>query len=1271
MDIRDILKSFDQLTEGDSTVHKAGPGGYGNRHGTDDVTDQYGKPIGRTSLAKMNDAPAVKRGKGRPPKNADSSGEVKSYDSSALSKAMGMGKAPKPKGKPSVKHSLKEYFDQMDGALSEAGLAVQPMPATPAVKAQQQMATKPSFMIKDPANPNMPAITTQDPAVVQAAKNGTMSMQKPGAAPTAPGATPAAGAGSQVKPMGEDQLDELSKDTLKSYLKKSTGRADKFHNQGIEQDDDKAASPYFDKRENVSQARRGARDRLKGVFHPKEAPYGMAEDQLDELSKDTLKSYLKKSTGRADKFHNQGIEQDDDKAASPYFDKRENVSQARRGARDRLKGVFHPKEAPYGMAEGGDVGKHNNATTGFDALVRKLTPKYGKEAATKIAGSQLKKMKMHESHGVAEADELRARGGLAAINKNPRPGQTDLRNIPAGNYPGSQNKFTDKDREEHPANLKAKIKATLGKHTRSNLPEQGVAESGSGDLDWKSMITPNADIRELQDMFHEYNLPRDINDFLEWAHDVGSTSLNQAMKLFNQASMEDEEYGSRVDADYRANIESGYYHLQDLMQGQQMAESGSGDLDWKSMITPNADIRELQDMFHEYNLPRDINDFLEWAHDVGSTSLNQAMKLFNQASMEDEEYGSRVDADYRANIESGYYHLQDLMQGQQMAEAEAPQYFAQSSPLSSNNRGVLESKKGVNPFAKKDTKKKPDADKDGVPDWADKKPGKDDNEGKKKGAAPKKGVNPFAKKDEKKKVKEGMEHNLQAARLQGKSHALRKMPYNCTNDDMEEARCYHDGFKEGLDECYGQMPILGRTSVGEMGQGPEVATMASYGADDMGEAMYDEGNAFTAGLAKTPHGGKFKVGGSSFTDNSRYDSNLDEFAFEALDKQLNAILEDKKVSEGMTVSISKGQQGSPDSVSVSAQDGEADQLLSIIKSAGMGLFGGDEQNGYGAPQGSAGAHGGISVVDDHDGMMALMKKLSGNGEMQGGGDYEDEEGSSEEGHMHGEETCESCGGMMEENHQCDSGEQSVMGEDESEDQMAYEVAEANAPDSGADNTNADVAGNSAANNALATADAGADEEEGQVYSSPTEGMEDTTGEEAGTDALDEEEKLDEADNCKKCDCNPCKCETVAESFANLYKKLAFLSEESTSEKDAKAEKAGKKVAKDIEYDEGHKGKDDNKAEKAGKKVTKDIEYDDKKDKKVDESYANSADDTFEADIDFMTKIISGGLNRQKSTGQTTIPVISGQKSRMGVDGLGSPMKESTDLLKDYMKLSGL
>ena len=46
--------------------------------------------------------------------------------------------------------------------------------------------------------------------------------------------------------------------------------------------------------------------------------------------------------------------------------------------------------------------------------------------------------------------------------------------------------------------------------------------------------------------------------------------------------------------------------------------------------------------------------------------------------------------------------------------------------------------------------KKPDADGDGVPDWADKKPGEDDHAGKKKGSKPKKGVVPpqFKKKNE-------------------------------------------------------------------------------------------------------------------------------------------------------------------------------------------------------------------------------------------------------------------------------------------------------------------------------------------------------------------------------------------------------------------------------------------------------------------------------------------------------------------------------------------
>ena len=68
-----------------------------------------------------------------------------------------------------------------------------------------------------------------------------------------------------------------------------------------------------------------------------------------------------------------------------------------------------------------------------------------------------------------------------------------------------------------------------------------------------------------------------------------------------------------------------------------------------------------------------------------------------------------------------------------------------------------------------------------------------------------------------------------------------------------------------------------------------------------------------------------------------------------------------------------------------------------------------------------------------------------------------------------------------------------------------------------------------------------------------------------------------------------------------------MGEETTRKRDSHAERAGRKVTKDIEYDEKKKdgihgkkrGSEDAKAEKAGKKVAKDIEYDEKKDKKED------------------------------------------------------------------------
>ena len=400
---------------------------------------------------------------------------------------------------------------------------------------------------------------------------------------------------------------------------------------------------------------------------------------------------------------------------------------------------------------------------------------------------------------------------------------------------------------------------------------------------------------------------------------------------------------------------------------------------------------------------------------------------------------------------------------------------------------------------------------------------------------------------DKKEIKEGMDHRLQAARLEGKAHGLKGHAYHGKAfEDMEEARMYHEGYKEGLDECYGMMPVQGLV-VGEESESDIVDDMASFGA--LGEADMEEGNAFTAALAKTPKGGKFTVGGKTFTDRTDYDSKLDEFAFESLDKQLNALLEGKaEVAEGMTVSISKGQQGMPDTVSVSAQDTEAEALLGLIKQAGLGLFDKEESSDYGAPK-DAGMHGDIKVVDDHDGMMALMKKMTGS---DTGSDYEEETDS----------TCEVC---HEAPCGCESKE--MVDEVETEDQMTYEVAEDNAPDSDEAETSAD--------------------------------------EEA-------EAKEDEA-----------------------------LAMKSISEEGAEASDTG---------DLGVQAADEEEEEQAA----------------LDESYANSNDDTFEADIDFMTKVISGGLNKQKSTGQTTIPVIASQGTRQETS-----MRENADSVQDWKALAGI
>ena len=140
-------------------------------------------------------------------------------------------------------------------------------------------------------------------------------------------------------------------------------------------------------------------------------------------------------------------------------------------------------------------------------------------------------------------------------------------------------------------------------------------------------------------------------------------------------------------------------------------------------------------------------------------------------------------------------------------------------------------------------------------------------------------------------------------------------------------------------------------------------------------------------------------------------------------------------------------------------------------------------------------------------------------------------------------------------------------------------------------------------------------------------------------------------------------------------------EEKTSTRDNRAERAGRKVTKDIEYDEKKKdgihgkkrGSEDARAEKAGKKVAKDIEYDEKK-KKVKEA---GGTDTPTASSGFgFGQGIYDSMNREL---ESMIAESMNISMSMNTDANGGPSKSITvtatddDALKlgELLKNAGL
>jgi hypothetical protein len=565
----------------------------------------------------------------------------------------------------------------------------------------------------------------------------------------------------------------------------------------------------------------------------------------------------------------------------------------------------------------------------------------------------------------------------------------------------------------------------------------------------------------------------------------------------------------------------------------------------------------------------------------------------------------------------------------------------------------------------------------------------------------------------KKTLNEGVEHILKAARHMGKAHGLNKHSYANPHDQgSNEARAYHEGYVEGLDECMGirNEPIVGIVS--EEDPKEVVDTMASYGA--MGEAenspdgnvgadddgtfdKYDwnaetvarkgideddmeEGNAFTGKLASTPKGGSFELDGKKYKDTSALEE--EAWTFESLQQELDNLLNEGKeapVAEGLNISVSTGNEHGPDSVSVSATDAEADKLLQFVKSVGLGVYGDEPAPAdavdvtepgvvsfYGAPEVSDEPQG------SHDDMLKLLGMMD-DPEMIDGDDFKDE---GPEDHDHEEKMCNECG-MIESKCGCN---ESACGD--------MDEGAQNPPDDGSANSMNDEKGNADANMALATQQSGTQQlvkEKDQGYDDKEDeslGMRD--GKESSKEQSEKDRRDDSygkwGDRADEDDMTKLK-EMMKRMLGEVGDEASEQPEQPLSQKDDPSLLTAES-AEDAPSDEnqGHEEElvetesEDQMEFKVAESEDEDVDINDLDDieEKLDE-WANDAgkkgtETSFEQDIDFMTKVISGGLNKQKSTGQTTVPVIAGQKDRMGKDGINEG-KSFKDILSVFDSLT--
>ena len=153
--------------------------------------------------------------------------------------------------------------------------------------------------------------------------------------------------------------------------------------------------------------------------------------------------------------------------------------------------------------------------------------------------------------------------------------------------------------------------------------------------------------------------------------------------------------------------------------------------------------------------------------------------------------------------------------------------------------------------------------------------------------------------------------------------------------------------------------------------------------------------------------------------------------------------------------------------------------------------------------------------------------------------------------------------------------------------------------------------------------------------------------------------------------------SMIDVLENAYRETRgeMMDEESDHTRDDRAEKAGRKVAHDIEYDERHKdrihghkrGSEDDKAERAGRRVTKDIEHDEM-DETMEEGKCNMTAEDEMCPVHGMEECWSATMEEDAPLGPIPFTPIGATNNGPDTQGFVYAYNESQKQLRESMNI---